>query len=261
MPGSFTDQVGNTFHLAAPPKRIVTAVPSQTELLFDLKLQNKIVGITKFCVHPRHAKSEKTIVGGTKNLRLEKIASLNPDFILANKEENDREQIEWLQARFPTYISDVRKLEHAFGMIRDVGCVTETVDLADEIIQTISNRFGNILLPKSSPSVAYLIWKNPWMTVNKDTFIHDMLQRSGFNNVFAELKESRYPILTEEELRSANPDFIFLSSEPFPFNDSHTREIADIVPNSKVHTVDGEMFSWYGSRLRHFNTNLIHELF
>lgn len=260
MPGSFTDQVGNTLHLAAPPKRIVSIVPSQTELLFDLKLQNKIVGITKFCVHPRQAKSEKAIVGGTKNLRLETIASLNPDFILANKEENDREQIEWLKARFPTYISDVRRLEHAYGMIRDVGRVTETVDLADEIIQTISNRFGNILPTQSSPSVAYLIWKNPWMTVNQDTFIHDMLHRAGFNNVFAERTESRYPAVSEAELRSANPEFIFLSSEPFPFNDSHKREIAAIVPNSKIHTVDGEMFSWYGSRLCQFKTNLLHEL-
>ena len=261
MPHTITDQVGNTLHLATPPKRIVTVVPSQTELLFDLKLQNKIVGITKFCVHPHQAKSEKTLVGGTKNLRLEKIASLNPDFILANKEENDREQIGWLQARFPTYISDVRTLEQAFGMIQDVGRITETVDLAQEFIRTISNLFNKIGPSKQRPTVAYLIWKNPWMTVNKDTFIHDMLQRSGFNNAFAERTESRYPILSEEELRSANPDFILLSSEPFPFNDSHKREIATIVPNSKVHTVDGEMFSWYGSRLRHFNTNLIHELF
>lgn len=260
MAGVLTDQVGNTIDIPASLGRIITVVPSQTELLFDLKLGTKIAGITKFCVHPQHAKSEKTIVGGTKNLKLEKIASLNPDFILANKEENDREQIEWLKARFPTYISDVRSLETALDMIRDVGRVTITDDLAQEIIQTISNRFEKIDLAMHRPSVAYLIWKNPWMTVNKDTFIHDMLQRAGFNNVFADRTESRYPILSDSDLRSANPDFIFLSSEPFPFNDSHQREIATLAPNSKIHSVDGEMFSWYGSRLRHFNTNLIHEL-
>lgn len=260
MAGVLTDQVGNTIDIHAPFERILTVVPSQTELLYDLRLGNRIAGITKFCVHPHHAKSEKTIVGGTKNLRLEKIASLNPDIIIANKEENDREQIEWLKTRFPTYISDVRTLEHAFVMIRDVGRFTQTDDLAQEIIQTISKRFDTIVHTKSRPTVAYLIWKNPWMTINKDTFIHDMLQRAGFNNVFAGRTESRYPILSESELSDANPDFIFLSSEPFPFNDSHQCEIATLAPNSKIHRVDGEMFSWYGSRLRHFNTNLIHDL-
>jgi ABC-type Fe3+-hydroxamate transport system substrate-binding protein len=228
--------------------------------LFDLRLEDRIAGITKFCIHPSSAKSVKAIVGGTKNLRLEQIAALEPDLIVANKEENDREQIEWLKTRFPTYTSDVRCLQHALSMISDMGCITETDAIAVEIIRSISNRFDKITHFSYRPSVAYLIWKNPWMTVNKDTFIHDMLHRAGFNNVFADKTESRYPVVSESELRNVSPDFIFLSSEPFPFNASHELEMAALVPNSRVFKADGEMFSWYGSRLRQFNTNLIHEI-
>jgi len=260
MPGTLTDQIGNTVNIPTPPRRIVSVVPSQTELLFDLGLVDSIAGITKFCVHPSSAKSIKAIVGGTKNLRLEQIAALEPDLIVANKEENDRDQIEWLKTRFPTYTSDVRCLEHALSMISDMGCITETDAIAGEIIRSIANRFETVTPSALRPSVAYLIWKNPWMTVNKDTFIHDMLHRAGFNNVFADKMESRYPVVSESELQTVSPDFIFLSSEPFPFNESHEREMAALAPNSRVFKADGEMFSWYGSRLRQFNTNLIHEI-
>ena len=260
MSGNLTDQIGNTVNIPTSPRRIVSVVPSQTELLFDLGLVDSIAGITKFCVHPNSAKSVKAIVGGTKNLRLEQIAVLEPDLIVANKEENDREQIEWLKTRFPTYTSDVRCLEHALSMISDIGCITQTDTIAQEIIRSISRRFDKITTSSHRPSVAYLIWKNPWMTVNKDTFIHDILHRAGFNNVFADKTESRYPVVSESELRNVSPDFIFLSSEPFPFNESHELEMAALVPNSRVFKADGEMFSWYGSRLRQFNTNLIHEI-
>jgi ABC-type Fe3+-hydroxamate transport system substrate-binding protein len=128
------------------------------------------------------------------------------------------------------------------------------------LLTLIANRFETVTPSALRPSVAYLIWKNPWMTVNKDTFIHDMLHRAGFNNVFADKMESRYPVVSESELQTVSPDFIFLSSEPFPFNELHEREMAALVPNSSVFKADGEMFSWYGSRLRQFNINLIHEI-
>ena len=122
----FTDQTGRSLDVASYPQKIISCVPSQTELLADLGMDNRVVGITKFCVHPTEWRKEKTIIGGTKNLNLEKIARLSPDFILANKEENDQSQIEWLASRFPTYVSDIRNLNEAIEMIQEVGRITSS---------------------------------------------------------------------------------------------------------------------------------------
>jgi ABC-type Fe3+-hydroxamate transport system substrate-binding protein len=250
-----TDQTAQPIYSSEPPRRIISCVPSQTELLFDLGLEDAIVGITKFCVHPAMAKLTKTIVGGTKNLHLEKIAALEPDFILANKEENDRDSIEWLASRFPTYVSDVKTLDDALNMILDVGKITNTCERAIELSDAIMARFRGIAKPPVRFTAAYIIWQDPWMTVNHDTFIHDILNRLGFNNVFAQRSESRYPIITATDLEEANPDYVFLSSEPYPFAERHVGEIQMQFPRACIILVDGEMFSWYGSRLLLFNTS------
>jgi ABC-type Fe3+-hydroxamate transport system substrate-binding protein len=250
-----TDQTGRNIAFDQPPRRIISSVPSQTELLFDLGLEESIAGITKFCVHPATARETKTIVGGTKNLHLEKIAALHPDFVFANKEENDRASIEWLANRFPTYISDVKTLDDAVHMILDAGTITHKREGAIVLSNAILARFKEIIEPPVRPTVAYIIWRDPWMTVNHDTFIHDMLTRLGFVNVFAEREDSRYPVLSDAELEEANPDFLFLSSEPYPFGDRHLSEIQKQFPRAKPYIVDGEMFSWYGSRLLQFNTS------
>jgi len=247
-----TDQTGREIILKNLPKRIVSVVPSQTELLFDLGLNDEIVGVTKFCVHPAVFVKEKTNIGGTKKLNIEKIRSLNPDLILANKEENSREQIEMLAKYFPVWISDVKSLEDAFAMINTVGKITGKEQQARKLSEKIHAQFSELATLKFELRTlrsAYLIWHNPMMTVGNDTFINDMMKHFGFENVFVYKK--RYPEISEQELVESNPEIILLSSEPFPFREKHIAHYKSICPDTKIILVDGQMFSWYGSRLQY----------
>jgi ABC-type Fe3+-hydroxamate transport system substrate-binding protein len=211
-------------------------------------------------VHPAHWRKQKVKIGGTKNLNLEKIAALAPDFILANKEENEQTQIEWLSSRFPTYVSDVRDLPQALDMISAVGQITSKIEASHRITETIDTLFHSIAIQEPVIPACYLIWRNPWMTINKDTFIHDMLTRLGFKNVFGDRKDSRYPIVTNAELTEAKPEILFLSSEPFPFAENHLKEIQQLFPTTQVYLINGEMLSWYGSGLCRFDRVFFDEL-
>lgn len=243
---SFTDQCGNNITLPNPPRRIVSLVPSQTELLCDLGLDIEIVGITRFCIHPAHWRFQKTIVGGTKKFRFEVIDRLQPDLIIGNKEENDKESIEVLAERYPIWVSDIVTLSDAYAMIRSVGDMTNRADKATQIIHSIEEAFRS-LKKRPAKKVLYLIWKNPWMGVGAKTFIHSMLETMGFQNVL--LHKPRYPELSNEEMIALAPEVILLSSEPYPFKEKHQEELQALFPMSKIMLVDGEMFSWYGSRL------------
>ncbi|WP_020605440.1 helical backbone metal receptor [Spirosoma spitsbergense] len=228
------------------PQRIISVVPSQTELLFDLGLNEEIIGITRFCIHPADKVKQKTLVGGTKTLNLNLIHKLNPDFVLANKEENTREQIESLRQRYTVHVTDVNTLPDALSMIREAGALVGKRIEAE----ALANRIEDSLLPFSqapSLTVAYLIWRKPYMVAATDTFIHAMLEQAGFRNAFA--GQTRYPVMSAEELRNARPDLIFLSSEPYPFGQKHIVELQAICPSARIRLVDGEVFSWYGSRL------------
>jgi ABC-type Fe3+-hydroxamate transport system substrate-binding protein len=242
----FTDQCGNQIQLHKQPTRIVSLVPSQTELLFDLGLDHEIAGITRYCVHPTHWRHQKTIVGGTKNFDLDLIDSLKPDLIIANKEENYKEGIELVQSRYPVWISDIYSLKDALKMITSLGDLTSHSRQANDIVRSIQENFAEIRKFESN-KVLYLIWRKPWMVAASSTFIDAMLVTLGFQNCAKHL--SRYPVLTNEEIQTINPDVIFLSSEPFPFREKHIEELQLLCPQSKVMLVDGEMFSWYGSRL------------
>lgn len=244
----FIDQTGKTISFNKLPQRIISLVPSQTELLFDLGLENEVVGITKFCVHPEEWFRNKTRVGGTKQLNLEIIRQLGPDLIIANKEENVKEQIDELGKDFPVWISDVKNLDDAYVMIKQVGLITNKEHQANKIIIQIKENFSRLQTPNSRLRTTYLIWQNPYMTVGSDTFIHAMMEKAGFKNIFSDKK--RYPEITIEEMQNANCQLIFLSSEPFPFKEKHRDELQKKLPGSKVILVDGEIFSWYGSRLQ-----------
>ncbi len=242
------DQLGNIITLSQPPRRIISLVPSQTELLFDLGLQSKIVGITKFCIHPVDKVKFVTKIGGTKNFDFEVIKSLKPDLIIGNKEENYEEGIITLQNDFTVWMSDIFTLQDALDMICKVGQLVEKEPKATTIATNISNSFSQLpALYSSKPTAAYFIWRKPFMAAAKDTFIDNMLQKAGFTNVFNHL--CRYPEINPLQLHSANPDFIFLSSEPYPFKQKHIAELQEICPLSRILLVDGELFSWYGSRL------------
>jgi ABC-type Fe3+-hydroxamate transport system substrate-binding protein len=244
----FTDQLGNTISLEKLPTRIVSIVPSQTELLYDLGLQDEVVGITKFCVHPQQWFSTKTRVGGTKTLDTEKIKQLRPDLTIANKEENVKDQIELLGTIAPTWVSDINNLDDALAMITSIGAVTGKTSEAKNITDRIAASFQEIVTT-AKRGTAYLIWKDPYMTVGGDTFIHDMLQHCGLVNIFAQ--KQRYPAIILEELIDAGCELVLLSSEPYPFREKHIAEISAVLPDAKILLVDGEMFSWYGSRLQH----------
>ena len=250
MQKSFTDQLGNELSLNYPPKRIISLVPSQTELLFELGLDKEIVGLTKFCIHPIEKFAERTKVGGTKKLNIDVIRSLQPDLIIGNKEENQQEQIEALMQEFPVWMSDIYTLEDAKKAIIDIGVLVDRSPEAAYLNHLIAAGFNDLqtlaVQNGLNKKVAYLIWKDPYMYAGRDTFINDVLTLNGFNNV---IREKRYPQLELTELKALAPDLVFLSSEPYPFKELHLEEIRAVLPKAKVMLVDGEMFSWYGSRL------------
>jgi ABC-type Fe3+-hydroxamate transport system substrate-binding protein len=245
----FTDQLGNKITISFPPQRIISLVPSQTELLADLGLEDRVVGITKFCVHPEGWRKSKVIVGGTKKFDFEIIESLQPDLIIGNKEENYQEGIEQLKARYPVWMSDIVIVEDALGMIQQIGLLTGKDKKAIEIVSQIKEAFLGI--EKFRPHrTLYLIWRNPWMAAANGTFIHELLTLAGFQNCLA--STNRYPELGERKMKTLNPELVLLSSEPYPFQQKHIDEFQKIFPQAKVMLVDGEMFSWYGNRLVKF---------
>jgi ABC-type Fe3+-hydroxamate transport system substrate-binding protein len=243
----YTDQLGNTVKLPSFPTRIVSLVPSLTELLYHLGLGDRVVGITKFCVHPDEWFNSKTRIGGTKTVKLEVIGRLQPDLVLANKEENIKDQVVELSRHYPVWTSDVHHLASALDMIREVGIITGTSQQAANIITRIQSGFAQLQTSNIKPQTAYLIWRNPWMTIGGDTFIHDMLDRCGLQNIFSDA--TRYPEVSIEMLRNKNCRLLLLSSEPYPFKEVHIAELQEQLPGTKILLVDGEMFSWYGSRL------------
>jgi ABC-type Fe3+-hydroxamate transport system substrate-binding protein len=245
---SYIDHTGRAVFISPFPKKIISLVPSQTELLYDLGLHSRVVGITKFCIHPHEWFTSKQRVGGTKNLHPDIIRELEPDLIIANKEENLKEDIEKLSEEFPVWISDISNLAGSLEMISDISRITLTLEAGLQIQSKITEAFSKIKkLRNGRAKVCYLIWQNPFMTVGRDTFIHDMLQRCGFENVFADHK--RYPSISQEEIAAKKCDFIFLSSEPYPFGEKHIDEYAGVFNGAVPVLVNGEMFSWYGSRL------------
>lgn len=243
----YTDQLNRVVDIPAHPQRIVSLVPSQTELLYDLGLEKEVAGITKFCIYPDRWFREKQRVGGTKSVHLEAVAALQPDLILANKEENTEEQIAALANDFPVWVSDVNNLDSAIHMIEKVSLITGKAEAGRRMTASIRTGFSALPLPQNKPTAAYLIWNNPCMTVGGDTFIHAMLEKAGFENVLA--SQTRYPTTSMDQIKAARCQLIFLSSEPYPFTDKHRDEWQQQYPAARVMLVDGSMFSWYGSRL------------
>lgn len=259
MKKTFTDQLNRRVTFDFPPKRIISLVPSQTELLFHLGLEKQVVGITKFCIHPEEQFRETTKIGGTKTLNFDKIAALQPDLIIGNKEENEKTQIEKLEQQFPVWMSDIYDFEDALEMIVQIGKLSNRHEKATALRQSLEQSFSAFSEKSkrvSKKSAAYFIWRKPFMVAADNTFINQMLKIAGFENVFE--NRDRYPSVTAEELAKAAPEVILLSSEPYPFKEKHLAEMREICPQATVKLVDGEIFSWYGNRLmfavRYFET-------
>ncbi len=238
------DQLQRTITLDSIPKRIVSCVPSITELLFEFVPANSIVGRTKFCIHPKDQIVDIPKIGGTKTLNLDMIKNLNPDLIIANKEENVKLQIETLASSIPTYVSDVPDLKSTCKLIEDMGKMFSKDKLAESMVLEIARELD---MPPNAPdlSALYLIWKEPYMSIGSDTYIHDVLINSGFTNAINHKK--RYPVVTIDEINKLKPSLILLSSEPFPFAQKHIDELyKNLEYPCNIILVDGELFSWYG---------------
>jgi ABC-type Fe3+-hydroxamate transport system substrate-binding protein len=244
----FTDFLERHISLKSIPKRIVSLVPSQTELLVDLGLRDQIVGVTKFCVHPKNLRKEKTVVGGTKQVKIQKIKSLKPEIILCNKEENTREIVTELEQIAAVHVSEIKSLDDNNRLIRDYGKLFGVEEKAKElvfIIEEEKSQFQSLISDKSKLKIAYLIWRDPWMAVGRDTFINHLLEVCNFDNVFKD--KERYPEIDINNLPEL--DLVLLSSEPYPFKTIHLDDIP--IPNENIRFVNGEYFSWYGSRMRY----------
>lgn len=248
---TYTDQTGTTISLTEIPKRIISLVPSQTELLYDLGLEDSIVGITKFCVHPYHLKSTKKVIGGTKKVHIEKIRLLQPDIIIANKEENTKEIVATLQEIAPVWTSDIITVHDSLVMITELGKIFSVRTKARQWVDKIEyayNDFLSFINDKEMLKTAYFIWKNPYMAAGGGTFINEMLNLNKFTNIYED--RGRYPEVIIQKMRiQGDPDLVFLSSEPYPFKEEDAFEVGRYTHHAKTVFVDGEMFSWYGSRI------------
>ncbi|MES2589465.1 MAG: helical backbone metal receptor [Bacteroidota bacterium] len=242
----FTDQMNRNITLEKVPQRIISLVPSQTEFLYDLGLDERVVGITKFCIYPENWYKSKNRVGGTKNVDFEKVRALNPDLIIGNKEENTEADILELEKIAPVWMSDIYTMEDSFQMMESLGEICDLEEKANYLIDEIKANFLNYKAIPDKKTAMYLIWNEPLMAAAKNTFIDEIMQKFGFVNFYQ--NQERYPICVPNE--ENYPDYILLSSEPFPFKEEHKIEIQKKYPKSKIIFVDGEIFSWYGSRLR-----------
>ena len=231
--------------------RIISLVPSQTELLSYLSLEKEVIGITKFCVHPNECFRNTTRIGGPKNIDLKKIHQLSPDLIIANKEENVKEQVEELEEKYDVWVTDVNNLPDAIKMINSLGKLTRRAEAASALALQVKMKFDKLKLITSKRhrfiSAAYLIWKDPYMVAGGNTFIDNMMQYCGLQNVFG--NRERYPQITLDNIKEKNTELILLSSEPYPFKEKQKKEIQKQIDGIKIELVDGEMFSWYGNRL------------
>lgn len=228
-------------------QRVVSLVPSITELLFDLGLGDRVAGITKFCIRPEHWYRTKTRIGGTKQIDVKRIKLLKPDLIIASREENVEAQVLELARSIPVFLTDIKTLDDALRMIEDVGILTGTSDAAAFITGGIRQGFSALPVLKKTLRALYLIWRQPLMAAGADTFIHHMMRTIGLENVLGEC--IRYPEIGPVKFFQHSPELVLLSSEPFPFRAKHIVECKAFFPNAHIELVDGEMFSWYGSRL------------
>lgn len=242
-----TDQLGIALEFNHSPQRIVSLVPSITEWLWDMGLEDRVVGITKFCVRPDTWYRNKPRIGGTKQVHLDRLVALRPDLVIANKEENDASDVAAIRAAgIPVWTSDVRTWDDALDMMHLLGELLDVSGRAAALNMELKQSDPNPGIPLKR--AAYAVWNEPLMLAGTDTFIHDILARLGFENV---VQTMRYPAFTDPELEATHPEVLLLPSEPFPFAEKHLPALQARFPNTQLVLVDGEVFSWYGSRMKH----------
>ena len=242
---------GNKIALPTTINRIVSLVPSISELLYDLNCEDKIVGVTSLCLIPKYFQLEKEIIGSVQEISIKKIIDLKPDVVFASKDENSEEEIEELSKFVNVYITDVKDVSEAINMITNIGSFLNKRNDATKVVMKIDNQLEDLALITKDlqyRSAAYFIWNDPWVAAGKETFINSILKLIKVDNVFENLKE-RYPAVTAANIHIGNPDIIILPTEPHNFTDEDAIRIGQNTHDAATFFVDGRAFSWYGSRL------------
>jgi len=250
----FTDR-GGVVHSATDAerrRRIVSLVPSLTETLCEVGGRARLMGCTAFCIRPKDVLKDPSVikVGGTKTVNRERVMALNPDLLLVNLEENELADIDFFKARVECYVNGVKTVAEGIHSIREVAMLIGTPDKAEEFAGRAELALAKLIQQskdKTPRRLFYPIWKDPWMSINRDTFIHDHLRLCGAENIFSGAPE-RYPVITLEQVRAANPEIVWLPSEPFVFKQKHAPELAALLPNARIELVDGDNVCWFGTR-------------
>jgi len=242
----FKDDLGYQVMIPDQPRRIISLCPSITETLFELGAGKQVAGLTSYCIHPYKKTKKKTKIGGPRNPDIPGILDLDPDLVITSREENRQEDVDILRKKLPVITFDVKSIESSRNMILKLGLITWRLKPAMNYVQKL-DKLLHIKAPlHEAYSVLYLVWKDPWMAAGHGNYICDLMKSQGFINVLPE-HSRRYPVIHPAEI--VQPDFIFLSSEPFPFNSEHLEETSIIFGGTKTVLVDGEMFGWYGTRI------------
>ncbi len=280
---TFVDAMGRAVYLPRQPQRLVSLVPSITETHFRFGCGPQVVGVTDYCTEPAAEVAQKPKVGGTKNPNLICILDLQPHLVLAVAEENSRRDVERLEAAgIPVYVFEPRTVRDGIDLLWRLAdllaCRREVTPLIQEI-EAIYAETRTLVAQRSRLRVFCPIWKNPYMTINADTYVHDMLQVCGGDNVFAQrqrrfplaadlgrapqapetryaARDRRYPRVTLEEMATLRPEVILLPNEPYEFTEA---DVADFLPfaevpavrHRRIHLIDGKLVSWYGARIGH----------
>ena len=240
-----TDDIKRTVNFLSPPATIVSLCPSVTETLCDLGLSEKIIGITDYCIHPKDIVKNINKVGGTKTVSITKVKTLKPEIIFAVKEENSKKTIKILSEIFPCYVFDINSFSDALKMINTLGEIFSKTKNATSLSENIVKAFSKIQVTKQHVDYLYFVWKNPWMVAGNNTYIESLLSKFYLKNI---INKSKYPKIELKNI-SSDPQIIFLPSEPYKFSKTDKMELQKVFPKSKILLVNGEMFSWYGSRM------------
>lgn len=247
---TFTDALGRSVEAPSPPARIVSLVPSVTETLFSFGVGHSVVGVTRFCAEPADGVSRLPKVGGTKDVDVGAVLGLAPDLVLANAEENRREDIEGLieagatvMVTFPRTVADA--LEELQVLAEIVGAGETAAAILDDASREVA---GDSTPPSEAVPVFCPIWRRPWMTIGPHTYIHDMIRLCGGRNIFADANP-RYPQVSLAEVRARAPEVVLLPDEPYPFEDKHAEEVIEALGPVRIHLVDGKDLCWYGPRI------------
>ena len=243
---TITDHIGRQVTCPTEPKRIISICPAITETLFTLEAEEQLVGRTKYCIFPKGQVEKLTAVGGTKEVNIDIIQQLQPDLILAEKEENTEEIVKQLEQIAPVFVAEVQSIADGYRLITTLGMLTNRKEKATELAAASEAGF-HALTKQERGRAAYVIWRKPYMVVGATTYINDVLGRLGFDNPFAQ-REGRYPSVSKEQFQEAQLDVLFLASEPFPYSEKYIAEFQAFLPNTKIILVDGEMF-WYGAKM------------